>query len=210
MSDSVVPGARHIYPETRGGLPAVRPGGDQYVPQPSLSAQDAQRAQAFAVALARVLQNTQMTASQPAYAAPGFWDDPVDRTARVTVPAAVGNYVTALQVQAPPGRWMVIEGYGVNVVNPTNYTYDGSILWRIRQRRRTGPVGNVTDLYDWGEQRGSIVQPRKTIIVLPPDSVVYFDVRRAVLGTEAQVDHCLVGRLWVAQGDYDGPLSGVV
>lgn len=151
------------------------------------------------------LQTANITVSPPAHIRPIIWSQPVDLSARVSVPAAVGNYVTAISFTAPPGRSVRISGYGVEVQDAA-YTYDGSILWRLRKNGHPLDDG----LSDWGEQRGSLQIPRKTFIILNEDDTVEFQVRRAVVaGAPQNVDMALVGWTWLLRNNYEGTASSV-
>lgn len=148
----------------------------------------------------RSLKQAQITASQPAHIKPTVWSQPIDLSTRVTVPAAVGPYVTAITYVAPPGRAARIASYGVQVLDPA-YTYDGSILWRISIDGR--PVGD--GLSDWGIQRGTIFQPRETFFVLNQEHMIEFQVRRAVAAPGPQdVDMALQGWSWLLRNTFEG------
>lgn len=166
---------------------------------PLLDQKELPRARALARVLSQLVQNTNITAGLPAHVQPPLWSDPVDLSARVTVPAAVGQYQNVISYKVPPGRWARISAYGVNVLDPA-YTYDGSLLWRITVNGNPVPT-----LGDWGIQRGSIVQPRSTVITLREDWILGFDVRRAVVaaGTTA-VDMCIIGWAWRYRFNYEG------
>lgn len=171
------------------------------VPQmpPLLDKAELPKARALARVLAQLIQNTNITAALPAHVQPPLWSDPVDLVQRITVPAAVGVYQVPIRYQAPPGRWARISSYGVNVLDPA-YTYNGSLLWRIRVNGNDVPT-----LADWGEQRGSIIQPRSTVITLREDWQVTFEVRRAVAaGAPQDVVMCLNGWAWRTRYNYEG------
>lgn len=155
--------------------------------------------------LLNLVKRANITSSPPAHQEPTVWSDPVDLTARVTVPAAVGAYATALTFTCPPGRWARINLYGVSVQDAA-YTYNGSILWRFRKNGV-----NIGDgMSDWGEQRGSIINPRPTFILLQEDDVLEFQVRRAVIALAPQdVDHSLQGWTWRLRNNYEGTAAAV-
>jgi len=152
-----------------------------------------------------VIRRANITVSPPAHVSPIVWSDPIDLSARVTVPAAVGNYVTAVTFTCPPGRGARIKHYGVNV-RDAGYTYDGSILWRWRRNGQ-----NLGDgMSDWGEQRGSLVDPRETYIRLAEDDVLEFQVRRAVVaGAPQDVEMGFSGWTWRLRNNYEGTAASV-
>jgi len=148
-----------------------------------------------------VIRRTNITVSPPAHNKPIIWSDPIDLSARVTVPAAVGAYQTVIQYQAPPGRWARIDGYGVQVLDAA-YTYNGSLLWRIVKNgvEEVGP-----GLSNWAEQRGSLVNMRPIYIRVEEDDVITFQVRRAVAaGAPQDVDMGLTGWQWPLRMNYEG------
>jgi hypothetical protein len=176
-------------------------------PQPPgdvLDADELPRARTFARVLSQLIQNTQITAALPAHVQPPLWSDPVDLSATVSLPAAAGPYQTVLTYQAPPGRWARIAGYGVDVQDPL-FTYDGSILWRVRVNGN-----NVQTLADWGEHRGSIIQPRVTEIFLREDWQVQFEVRRAVAAAlPTTIAMALTGWAWRLRHNYEGTKASI-
>lgn len=187
--------------EERQEAAAVAMHGDKAIitDAPLLDEKELPRARAFARVLMQLIQNTQITASSPAHVQPPLWSSPVDLSAVYSLPAAVGSYQTVLSYTAPPGGWARISGYGVDVQDPA-FTYDGSILWRIRVNGI-----NVQTLADWGDQRGSIIQPRNTIIVLREGWKVQFEVRRAVAAVGAtSIAMALLGWTWRLRHNYEG------
>jgi hypothetical protein len=179
----------------------MRMGGLQAAPGvPLLDAKELPRARTLARVLAQLIQNTNLTAALPAHVSPPLWSDPVDLVARTTVQAAVmTDYVPVLTYRVPSGRWARIISYGVNVLDPL-YTYNGSLLWRIRVNGN-----NVQTLADWGEQRGSVTIPRATVITLREDWVITFDVKRAVAAALPQiVVMALNGWSWRYRFNYEG------
>lgn len=169
-----------------------------------LSADEMPRARAFARVLAQLIQNTQITAALPAHVQPPLWSDPVDLSQTFVLPAAAGQYLPVLVYKAPPGRWARINAYGVDVQDPL-FTYDGSILWRIRVN------GNdVQTLANWGEHRGSIVQPRTTEIFLREDWQVQFEVKRAVVAAlPTTIVMALTGWAWRYRHNYEGTKASI-
>lgn len=151
------------------------------------------------------IRRANVTVSPPAHIEPIVWSHPIDLTARVSVPAAVGAYTTAISYRVPDGRYARIDTYGV-LVNDAAYTYNGSILWRLRVNGTA-----ITDgLNEWGEQRGSLVHPRKTFIVLKEDDLLTFEVRRAVAAGAAQdVDMSITGWDWRLRMNYEGTGASV-
>ncbi len=160
--------------------------------------------------LARELMNlcrrTNITAGMPAHIRPPVWNDPVDVSSTVTVPAAVNDYQVAVSFRVPAGHGFRMEQYGVNVLDPA-YTYDGSILWAIR----VDGVFQDQGLTGWGEQRGTMIFPRKTTIVVWREEVnVDFMVKRAVAAVgEQDVQMGFRGWTWRKRNNYDGTQSSV-
>lgn len=187
--------------EERQEAAAVAMHGDQSIVSnvPLLDEKELPRARAFARVLMQLIQNTQITTALPAHVQPPLWSSPVDLSAVYSLPAAVGAYQTVLSYTAQEGSWARISGYGVDVQDPA-FTYDGSILWRIRVNGV-----NVQTLADWGDQRGSVVQPRSTLIVLREGWKVQFEVRRAVAaGAPTSVAMALLGWTWRLRHNYEG------
>lgn len=171
---------------------------------PLIDPRELPRARALARVLSQLIQNTNITASLPAHVQPPLWSDPVDLVQRYTLPAAVGPYVPVISYKVPPGRWARIAKYGVDVADPA-FPYDGSILWRIRVNGN-----NVPTLADWGEHRGSILQPRDTEIFLREGWLVTFDVRRAVVAVAStDVVLNLNGWAWRLRWNYEGTKATV-
>ncbi len=173
------------------------------LPPSKTSPADRARAAALVQELAKLLRNTNITASLPAHDSPGLWSLPIDLSASFALPSAVGPYTTVLSYKVPSGRWARIESYGVDVGG--GFTYDGSILWRIRVDGL-----NVPDLADWGQHRGTIVQPRNTFFLVPPDKTVIFQVRRAVAGiATSQVVMALLGYTWRLRRNDEGTKASI-
>jgi len=177
-----------------------------------LDERDHARASLLVQQLAALIQNTNITASQPAHNEPNLWSTPVDLSGQVVVPAAVGPYQPVLSYQAQPGRWVRISGYGVDVVSPAAYPYDGSLQWCIK---KNGIY--VETLGDWGEHRGSVIRPRETFVLLNGDDGqsnmggdrITFEVRRAVASVlPATVHMALVGYTWRPRNNYEGTKAG--
>jgi hypothetical protein len=170
---------------------------------PRLSKADEARAQALVQELSKLLRNTNITASLPAHSVPMLWSDPIDLSARYTLPAAVTPYVTVLSFTVPPGRWARIDGYGVDVDGA--FTYDGSILWRLQVNGQ-----NVPSLYDWGQHRGSLTLPRQTFFLVPEGQIVTFQVSRAIvaLGT-SEVDMVMKGWTWRLRRNAEGTKASI-
>lgn len=151
------------------------------------------------------IRRANVTVSPPAHIEPIIWSQAIDLTARVSVPAAVGDYVTAVEYQVPEGRYARIDTYGVQV-DDAAYTYNGSILWRFRVNGINVPNG----LSDWGEQRGSLPSPRKTFIVLKQEDLIQFQVRRAVAAAGPQdVEMGITGWTWRLRMNYEGTGASV-
>ena len=156
--------------------------------------------------LMNLLRRTNITAGLPAHIRPPVWNDPIDLSATVTVPAAVGPYVTAVSFTVPAGHWARIEQYGVNVLDPS-YTYDGSILWAMRVNGRMLDQG----MSDWGEQRGTMIFPRKTTFLAYEEQNIDMMVRRAVAAGGAQdVQMGFRGWTWRLRNNYECTQASVV
>ena len=156
-------------------------------------------------ALMNALRLANITVSPPAHVHPIFWSNPIDQSARVSVPAAAGAYVTAVSFRVPEGRYARIDGYGVNV-DDAAYVYNGSILWRFRVNGMQLGDG----MSDWGEQRGSLMNQRKTYILLKEDDFFEFQVQRAVAAVGAQdVEMGFTGWMWRLRMNYEGTGASV-
>ncbi len=156
--------------------------------------------------MVKALRNFNFTVGLPAHIRPHIWSNPVDVSGSVALQAAVSQYQTVATFTCPPGRWARIEQYGVNVLDPT-YTYDGSILWAFR-----GPQGAYLDqgMSNWGEQRGSMVFPRKTFVILQEGQTLDFQVRRAVAaGAPQNVQMGFRGWTWRLRNNYEGTQASV-
>lgn len=185
----------------QGSSPPPKEGGNL------LSPADYARSSLLLQQFAALIQNTNITASQPAHNQPNLWSTPIDLSGQITVPAAAGGYATVVQYRAQPGRWIRINGYGVDTTDPT-YTYNGSLVWRIRKNGIP-----VETLGDWGEHRGSVIRPRETFILLNGDDgqgdLITFDVRRAVASALPTTVHmALVGYTWRPRNNYEGTRAG--
>ena len=121
---------------------------------------------------------------------------PLDQEARTTVPLAMAGaaaWQTGASFTTAGDTRAYVTGYGL-LVRDVAYTYDGSIEFRIM-------VGGsvVPDLDGFAQQRGTIQVPRQTLILVPPGTLVRFQMRRAVAALAAQdVDTALVGYYWPA------------
>jgi len=150
------------------------------------------------------IRRTNITVSPPAHIKPTVWSTAVDLSARLNLAGGVGPYQTVVSFTAEPGRWARIHGFGVEVQDAA-FPYDGSILWRLRKNGR--PLGD--GLSDWGIQRGSVVIPRETFIILEEDDTVDFQVRRAVAGAAVDVDMALTGWTWRLRNNFEGTAGSV-
>lgn len=174
-------------------------------PYPLLNKEDEQRAQLLIQRIVSLFQNTNITASRPAYTDPHQWSTPVDLSQSVSVPATVGTDIDVITLYAPAGRSIRISGYGVDVDG--GYTYNGSLLWTIK---KNGAI--VETLGNWGQHRGSVVKPRDTFILLNGDDndQITFSVRRAVAaGGPSQVSMCLVGWTYRPRFNFEGTKRGI-
>ena len=155
--------------------------------------------------LLKALRRSNITAGPPAFVRPHIWSDPIDLSATVSVPAAVGPYQIAVQFAVPDGYWARIEQYGVTVQDPA-YTYNGSILWAFQVQGAFVPQG----LTGWGEQRGSMVFPRKTFILGQQQQIINMLVRRATpVGSAQTVQMGFRGWTWRLRNNYEGTQAGV-
>lgn len=180
---------------------------------PLLSPVDYARAALLMSQLAALIQNTNITTSLPAHNAPNLWSTPIDLSATVVVPATVGVDIDVLSYRSQPGRRARIDGYGVDVTDPANYPYDGSLLWTIKKNGIP-----VQTLDNWGEHRGSVIRPRETFVLLDGDNgvangsgdIVTFSVRRAVAaGSPATVVMALTGWTWRPRNNYEGTRASI-
>ncbi len=190
---------RAIYRRIANGEQGLPP-----PPYPLLDNKDLERASLMTQRLVALIQNTNITASRPAYNDPHQWSTPVDLSADVTLAGAAGAYQTVIEYYAPPGRRIRIDGYGVDVDG--GFTYDSSILWRVQKNGN-----NVETLADWGQHRGSIIQPRNTFILLNGDDgdKITFQVKRAVAGASFVVTMCLTGWTYRPRFNYEGTKAGI-
>jgi hypothetical protein len=128
-------------------------------------------------ALLKQVRHLAITAAPPANVRPTAWSQSIDLSSTIAVAAVVGNYAPAVTLTIPKGYTARIEQYGVHVTNPA-YTYDGTLLWAFR---KNGSQLLGFGMSNWGEQRGSMVFPRKVAITLMPNDTLEFMVRRALL-----------------------------
>jgi hypothetical protein len=196
--------------ENRGNFRAIVEGRNEMPPQGDglLSPQDKARAALLMQHLAAFIQNVNITVSQPAHNEPNLWSTPIDLSGQVIIPAAAGAWVNVLSYRVQPGRWARITGYGVDVSSPANFTYDGSLLWRVQKNGL-----DVETLANWGEHRGSVIRPRETFLLGSGDvgdgEVITFDVQRAVAAAlPATVQMALVGYTWRPRNNYEGTKAG--
>jgi hypothetical protein len=155
------------------------------------------------------LATATITTTLPAHNAQPYWSLPIDVSSSVTMAAAVqapNVWTTALTYTAPTGWFGRISGYGVNVRDAT-YTWNSSLIWRILVNGQPVP-----SLANWGQQRGTIYQPRETYILVRPEQRLDFQVRRDVTwGGAAQiVEHALVGYSYSPRTQVDGSRSSMV
>lgn len=148
-----------------------------------------------------------ITAAPPAHIRPHIWSEPVDKSAQVTI--AAGGVATAYQTvctfTTPPGHWARIEHYGVFNIDPA-YDYDGELLWAFRMNGRFLDQG----MSDWGEQRGSMVFMRPTVILMNHENITLdFMVKRAVAGGEQVVQMAFRGWTYRLRNNYEGTQGSV-
>lgn len=161
----------------------------------------------LARALVESARNANITAAPPAHIKPHIWSEPVDQSNTVVIAAGAPTaYQTVCTFTTPPGRWARIEHYGVQVVDPA-YTYDGEILWAFRLNGRFLDQG----MMDWGEQRGSMVFMRQTVILMNNEDVTLdFMVKRAVAGVTARtVQMAMRGWTYRLRNNYEGTQGSV-
>lgn len=198
-------------PDVRGGGPLTEELAGQYPgfpfkrPPGPLTAKEQAFVDSIIEGMSNLLYNTQVTAALPAHNLPTNWSLPVDRSARVNIPAAASlNWTTITEYDVGPGRWFRLVSYGVNVLDNT-YTYDGSLVWRLLVNGTPVPT-----LESFAEQRGSLVQPREIFALAQQDQKVALQVRRAVAAAAAQdVEGCFTGYIWRLRNDYDGTRASV-
>lgn len=180
------------------------PGSAYAAPEPSLvTPQDRARTQFLVQKFAELLRNTNITASLPAHADPMLWSNPIDLSDQITLAAAASSYQTVLTFTAPPGRWARINAYGVDVDG--GFSYDESILWRFQLNNV-----NVQSLADWGQHRGSLIQPSETFILVPQGQTLTFQVKRAVAAAGTNlVAMVFKGWTWRLRDDYEGTKASV-
>lgn len=154
-----------------------------------------------------LMRRTNITAGLPAHIRPPVWNNPVDLSETVTVPAGVqADYQVGVTFRVPAGYGLRVEQYGINVLDAA-YTYDGSILWAWRVNGQMLDQG----MSDWGEQRGSMIFPRKTSIVVWQEEVnVDFMYRRAVAaGAPQDVQMGFRGWTWRKRNNFEGTQASV-
>jgi hypothetical protein len=159
--------------------------------------------------LIRAARKLSITAAPPAHIRPTVWSNPVDLSLAVVVPAAVGQYTNVLTFEVPAGYGARIEQYGVDVQDPA-YTYDGSLLWAFTKNGQYLDMG----MSHWGEQRGSTIYPRKTVIILDSQGnnrdILRMQVRRAVAaGAPQTVVMNFRGWAWRKRNAFEGTQSSV-
>jgi hypothetical protein len=158
--------------------------------------------------LIQAARRLNITAAPPAHIKPHIWSEPVDISAQVTMPGAnPGAYQTVCTFTTPPGRWARIEHYGVNVVTPSTYAYDGELLWAFKLNGRFLDQG----MSDWGEQRGSMVFMRQTVILMNNEGVTLeFLIRRAVANAVPKVvQMAFRGWTYRLRNNYEGTQGSV-
>lgn len=206
MNESVF-GSNPMLPQTNAppsNIPEVRPVGAPKTP-------DVNAVDYLIQKMSQMLRDTAFSAAQPTHNKPHYWSTPLDLSARVlAIPVAAfapGVWTTAITYVVPPGQRVRITNYGVNVLDPT-YSYNGSLLFRIQ----VNGINKYQDLADWSIQRGTIVQPRSTVMNLVEDDVLTFQVRRELLwaGAPQDVDFCFVGYTWQPRHTFDGSRASIV
>lgn len=182
-----------------GMVPGMPPGKQPLV----LSPLEQAKANALRDLLLKMIRSTNITAAQPAHNKPMLWSEVVDLSAVYTLPAAAGAYTTVVTYTVPNGRWMRINGYGVDVSG--GFTYDGSILWNIQVNGL-----QVNTLGDWGVHRGTIAIPRQTYIIVKENQRIDFQVKRATAaGGTNDVTMMLKGYMWLLRKTYDGTKASI-
>ena len=171
---------------------------------PILSPMQQALVDAFVDRAAKIMRNTNFTASLPAHSTPMYWSNNIDKSATVVVPAAVTPYQTVCEYKAPPSRYGLVQQYGFDVAGGA-YTYDGSLLWRFMLNGVP-----VQDLLDIAEHRGTLVQPSTTFIVVPMGQKLQFQVARAVVaGAPDTVAMKFKGWDWLLRTNAEGTKSSI-
>jgi hypothetical protein len=154
-------------------------------------------------ALLQLIRRTNITAAQPAHNQQTYWSQTVDLSGTVSIPATVGGWTTVCAYTPPPGYEMRLANYGLDVDD--DYTYDGSLLWRITVNGLAAP-----SLSGFAEHRGSLANPRQTYAIVLEDQPIHFDVMRAVAsGGANDVTMALGGWSWRKRMNYEGTRSSV-
>ena len=151
------------------------------------------------------LQQTNIVAAEPAFNAPHYYSNPVDRAVRITVPAAVTGWTEALAIRPDSGQALVLNEYGWNV-RDSSYDYGGAIELRLTKNGQPVPgLEAVT------QQRGSLVLPAKTFILaadLHGDYIQVLYRRTTAAASTVDVDICVRGHTWRPLEQSDGPGIG--
>lgn len=172
---------------------------------PALNAQQMAIVNAVVDRLAKIARNTNFTAALPAYTAPGYWSNNIDESGTVAMAAAVTPYQTVLEYTAPPSRYGFVNAYGFDELGGA-YTYDGTLQWRM--------VLNgvpVQSLLDFGEHRGSMVQPASTFIVVPMGQTLRFQIQRTLAaGGALDVAMKFKGWDWLLRKNAEGTKAGIL
>lgn len=155
--------------------------------------------------LLQAVRRFNITAAPPAHIRPTVWSTAIDLSGTLSLGTAVNAYTPVVSYTCPKGYWARIEQYGVNVQDPA-YTYNGSILWAFLQAGAFLGSG----MSNWGEQRGSMVYPSKTAIILQQGQLLQFSVRRATTAGAAQtIQMCFRGWAWRLRNNYEGTQASV-
>jgi hypothetical protein len=160
------------------------------------------KVRALALVMGKMMRQVNLTTADPAHVSPTVWSEPVDESARVSIPAAAalpGVWQDVITLEIPKGRWARIEGYGYSVEDPA-YTYDGGIQFRILVN------GNpVPSLSTFTEQRGTPINPRKVFFLATSQQQIKFQARRAVAAAGAQdLVAVLTGWTWILRNTFEG------
>jgi hypothetical protein len=171
---------------------------------PPVSPADQARANALVQAMAQIARSMQLTASLPAHTTQMPWSNNLDLSTTLSLPAAAGNWITAVTYTAPEGRYGRLEQYGFDVAGGA-FTYDGSILWRFTLN------GNIPyDLSAFGEHRGSMTQPSDMFLIIPVGQTVNFQVQRAVTaGAASTIAMRMRGWDWKLRKNDEGSKASV-
>lgn len=165
---------------------------------------DKARSAAMVQAMAQIARNMQITASLPAHTTQMPWSNNIDLSKTLVLPAAAGDWITALTYTAPEGRYGRLAQYGFDVAGGA-FPYDSSILWRFLFN---GVI--PFDLGPFGEHRGSMTQPSDMFLIIPVGQTVNFQVQRATTaGATSTIAMRMRGWDWKLRKNDEGSKASV-